>query len=127
MTNDQPIHICIKVDKDILIANLIQQIIEFKDVNIDMVSKTSTLVLYSATKGSVRGIFNTSFKLTQYNLLVNEIEAIEVITKNGRDQIANFYNDNPMYCNSVNPDALLQVLVSNSPSEKLFVPKKASS
>jgi len=60
-------------------------------------------------------------------LIVNEIEAIEVITKNGRDQIAKFYNENPMYTHSVNPDAHLQVLVGSQPSEKLPIAKKASS
>ncbi len=125
VTNDQPIHICIKVDKDIKIGHLLQQIIEFRDVNIDTGSATSTLILYSAQRNSVRGVFNSDYKLTQYNLLGNEIEAIEVLTKKGRETIAKFYMENPQYCLNINPSAHLQILTSPH-SEKPIVQRKVS-
>jgi hypothetical protein len=36
-------------------------------------------------------------KLTSYNLMGNEIEAIEVLTKKGRETIVKYYKDNPSY------------------------------
>ncbi len=41
MVNDQPIHICLRVDKDIKIGALMQQIMEIRDVNIDAHSMVS--------------------------------------------------------------------------------------
>jgi hypothetical protein len=43
----------------------------------------------------MRGIFNSEFKLTQYNLLTNEIDAIEVLTKKGREVLKFYYQQNP--------------------------------
>ena len=94
LTNDQPIHIALRVDKDVKIATLIQMVSEVKDVNISATSQTSQLVLYSQTKGVIRGIFNHEYRLTQYNLLTNEVEAIEVLTKKGRDLIRDNYRMN---------------------------------
>ena len=68
-----------------------QQIMEIRDVNIDPHSMVSQLVLYSTSRGSLRGIFNSEFKLTQYNLLTNEIDAIEVLTKKGREVLKFYY------------------------------------
>ena len=97
MTNDQPISICLRVDKDIKIGALMQLIMEVRDVNIDPQSMVSQLVLYSTNRGTVRGIFNTEFKLTQYNLITNEIDAIEVLTRKGREMIKTYYLDNITY------------------------------
>lgn len=59
-------------------------ITEVKEVNIDPNQINSELVLYSTNKGSVRGIFNKENRFTQYNILRNEIDAIEVLTNSGR-------------------------------------------
>ena len=99
-------------------------IMEIKDVNIDSNSLGSQLVLYSSSKGVIRGIFNSEFKLTQYNLLTNEIEAIEVLNRKGREQIQKFYNDNPQYM-SLNPNSLLTSLKTND-SEKVDEIRKSS-
>jgi hypothetical protein len=71
-----------------------QLISEVREVNIDTNSKVSTVVLYSQIKGIIRGIFNPEYRLTQYNLLTNEIEAIEVLSRKGRDVIKNLYRAN---------------------------------
>ena len=91
MTNDQPIHISLRVEKDIKIGQLMQLICEVKEVNIEPISRISQLCLYSQTKGTIRGIFNPEYRLTQYNLLTNEVEAIELLTRKGREVIANHY------------------------------------
>lgn len=62
-------------------------IAEIKEVNINPGADTSFLTLYSQTKGTIRGIFNPECRLTQYNLLTYDIEATEVLTKQGRDVI----------------------------------------
>ena len=85
-------------------------IMEIKEVNMDPESKVSQLVLYSSIKGSVRGIFNSESKLNLYNLLTNEIDAIEVLTNKGRDAIKAFYRDNPNYIDA-NPEAPIQSLI----------------
>jgi hypothetical protein len=42
----------------------------------------------------IRGIFNPDYRLTQYNLITNEVEAIELLTKKGRDLIKEYYRNN---------------------------------
>lgn len=37
---------------------------QIKEVNIDPLSDVSALVLHSSNKGTVRGIFNSEFKLS---------------------------------------------------------------
>jgi hypothetical protein len=54
----------------------------------------SNIVLYSQIKGIIRGIFNPEYRLTQYNLLTNEIEAIEVLSRKGREVIKDYYRMN---------------------------------
>ena len=39
----------------------------------------------------IRGIFNPELRLSNYNLLNNEIEAIEVLNNKVRDTIRDFY------------------------------------
>ena len=91
MTNDQPIHICLQVDKNIKIKDLIQKIMEVKEVNIDphFVNNVGLqdLVLYSKSLGSVRGVFDPNNKLTQYKLITNEVHAQEVVTNKGKQFI----------------------------------------
>ena len=68
LTNDQPIHICLKITKNIKISELIGKIINIKEVNIDadhmLQQKFSELILYSKTVGTVRGVFEPSNRLT---------------------------------------------------------------
>lgn len=71
-----------------------QQICEIREVNIDPTSRSSSLVLFSQMKGIIRGIFNPENRLSNYNLLNNEIEAIEVLNGRGREAIRDFYRDN---------------------------------
>jgi hypothetical protein len=52
------------------------------------------LVLFSQVKGIIRGIFNPENRLSNYNLFNNEIEAIEVLNKRGREAIRDFYRFN---------------------------------
>lgn len=65
-----------------------------RDVNIDLNTQVSSVVLYSQIKGIIRGIFNQEYKLTQYNLITNEIEAIEVLSRKGRETIKAHYKTN---------------------------------
>ena len=60
---------------------------EIRDVNIDPTSEGTALVLYSSSKGIIRGIFNNEYRMTSYNMLTNEVEAIEVLTRKGRSYI----------------------------------------
>jgi hypothetical protein len=71
-----------------------QQICEIREVNIDSQSRVSSLVLFSQVKGIIRGIFNPENRLSNYNLFNNEIEAIEVLNKRGREAIRDFYRFN---------------------------------
>jgi len=68
--------------------------------------------MYSVSRGQIRGIFNPEFALSKYNLIDNEMTAIEVLTKQGRNAIREYYCRNPAYLN-MNPDALLQCLVAD--------------
>ena len=91
LTNDQPIHICLKVEKSILVKDLIAAIIGIKEVNIDpnyfYQMGFQDLVLYSKSLGTVRGVFDPNNKLTNYKLITNEIHAQEVITNKGKQFI----------------------------------------
>ena len=68
LTNDQPIHICIKIDKNIMIRDIARKIMQIKEVNVDLDRKMKKgyidLVLYSKSLGTVRGIFDPLNKLT---------------------------------------------------------------
>ena len=96
MSNDQPIRIQIKVDKAIPIIDLKSKIIATVQGNsnlpsISLNNEPFTVILYSSTKGAVRGVFSETFKLNQYNLLANEVDAIEVLTETGKESIKTFY------------------------------------
>jgi hypothetical protein len=82
--------VSVKVEKDIKIQDLINTVCDIKEVNIDNSSKVSNLVLYTSTRGAVRGIFNQIFKLNQYNMINNTIEAIEVLNRRGREVIREY-------------------------------------
>lgn len=45
-------------------------------------------------KGIIRGIFNPEYRLSNYNLLNNEIEAIEILNSKGREAIKDYYKTN---------------------------------
>lgn len=63
-------------------------------MNIDFSMRSSNLVLFSQIKGIIRGIFNPELRLSNYNLINNEIEAIEVLNSRGREMIREFYQKN---------------------------------
>jgi len=42
----------------------------------------------------IRGIFNPEYRLTQYNLITNEVEAIELLSRKGREVIRDYYRNN---------------------------------
>jgi hypothetical protein len=71
-----------------------QMICDIREVNIDINSRVSNLVLYSQLKGIIRGIFNPDFRLLHYSLITNEVEAIEVLTRKGREVIRDYYKAN---------------------------------
>lgn len=79
LTNDQPIHICLKVDKRILIQELKQKIVSIKEVNIIPASWQGKpfidLLLYQLdnTAKTVRGLFEPVNKLTNYKMSTNEL------------------------------------------------------
>jgi hypothetical protein len=61
----------------------------------------------------IRGIFNHEYKLTQYNLITNEIEAIEVLSRKGRETIRSFYKTNSNVLDE-NTNAPLTCLLGDS-------------
>ena len=91
LANDQPIHIRILVDKNILIADLITKITEFPEVNIDTrwinEQMCSQLILFSTNLGTVRGVFDSRNRLTQYKLITDEIHACEVLSPSGKEDV----------------------------------------
>jgi hypothetical protein len=51
--------------------------------------------LYAQTKGLIKGIFNPEVPLNSYQVSANEVEAIEIVTREGREVIKEFYDKNP--------------------------------
>lgn len=91
LANDQPIHIRMLVDKNILIADLVTKITEFPEVNIDTrwvnEQMCSQLILFSTNLGTVRGVFDPRNRLTQYKLITDEIHAREVLSPSGKEDV----------------------------------------
>ena len=119
VTNDQPIHIAIRVDKDTKISALMQQICDIREVNIDSQARMSSLVLFSQSKGIIRGIFNPDNRLSNYNLLNNEIEAIEVLNRRGRDHIREFYRSNDQMVDMMKSPHLRTLLTDSERGSEL--------
>lgn len=84
LTNDQPIYVCLKIDKNMQIREVIKKVMAIPEVNIDFAHHStqhfSDLVLFSKQLGTVRGIFDPINKFTQYKLVTNEIHAQEILT-----------------------------------------------
>ena len=64
LSKDQPLHICLRVDKSISIAELTRQIMYVREVNIDQHQERTELILFQKNLGVIRGIFDANNKLT---------------------------------------------------------------
>ncbi|TNV87076.1 hypothetical protein FGO68_gene9179 [Halteria grandinella] len=111
--NNQPIKVSLRVDKDIKIYQILQQLCEIKEVNIDLQSNQTAVSLYAIQKGQIRGIFNQELRLNSYQVSSNEIEAIEHLTRKGRDAIKELYRKSPDYLHS-NTGVFYPSLLANS-------------
>ena len=65
LTNDQPIHVCIKVEKGTRVQDVIDKIMKITEVNIDFeehrLNGFTDLMLYSKNLGIIRGVFTPSY------------------------------------------------------------------
>ena len=109
-SNDQPLKVSIRVDKTMYIQEIINLICDIEDVNLNVVEGKTTLTLYFEEDGIIQGVFDPEFRMSQYNFTGNELLAVELLTTAGRDQIKNYYQDNPSYILG-NPDTLLNCLM----------------
>ncbi len=76
-------------------------IADIREANVDLALQTTTLVMYAQQKGIVRGIFNPDSPLASYHVaMTGEIEAIEVLTKQGRERIRDNIKKNPRFLES---------------------------
>lgn len=120
MTNDQPIHIHLKVENDIRIRDLVVKITQIREVNIESSQLKTDVVLFQLNKErSIRGIFNPNSPLSNYNLNGIELLAIETLTQIGRDTIKNFYAVNPTFIEN-HPEALLKSLTYSSSKQEML-------
>ena len=70
MTNDQPMHIQIKVDNEIKLKDVATKIAQIREVNIDPKQVLSEVIMFQMTPNNdIRGIFNPELKLSNYNLM----------------------------------------------------------
>ena len=96
MTNDQPMHVQIKVDNEIRMRDVATKIAQIREVNIDPKQVVSEIALFQMTpQNELRGIFNPDLKLSNYNLMGQDLFAGEVLTRAGRDVVKKFYMDHP--------------------------------
>lgn len=87
--------IVIKVDNEIRIADLITKITQIRELNIELPTVKTELVVFQMTnRNNLRGIMNPDMKLSQYNLQGQDIMAMEILTRTGREVIKRFYMDN---------------------------------
>ena len=70
MTNDQPMHIQIKVDNEIKMKDVATKIAQIREVNIDPKQVLTEVILFQTTAvNDMRGVFNPDLKLSNYNLM----------------------------------------------------------
>ena len=63
-------HIRLKVENEIKIKDLMVKIAQIREVNIEVKSGNSELVLFQMNQhGSLRGFFNPELKLSNYQLM----------------------------------------------------------
>ena len=100
-------HIKIKVDNDIKIRDLITKITQIREVNIETsLTKTDVVIFQMLPSKCIRGIFNPDLKLSQYNLMGQDLVAMETLTRPGRDMIRKFYLDHREFMDK-HPESLL--------------------
>ena len=110
MNNDQPMHIRLKVENEIKIKDLMVKIAQIREVNIEVKSGNSELVLFQMNQqGSLRGFFNPELKLSNYQFMGQDLMAAEILTRTGRNKIKKFYIDNPEFTDN-HPEAVLKSL-----------------
>ena len=91
-------HIMIKVDVDIKIADLIVKIAQIRELNIETPMVKTELILYEmGEEGAMRGILFPDSKLSAYQTHGRDIFAAEIIARPGKDVIKKFYMDNPQF------------------------------
>ena len=56
---------------------------------------------------AVRGVFNPDYRLSNYNLIGNELHAMELLTRKGKEMIKAFYINNPNFTDD-HPECLLK-------------------
>ena len=72
------------------------KIAQIREVNIDPKQVLSEVILFQTlTNSDIRGIFNPEMKLSNYNLMGQDLFATEVLTRTGRDVVKKFYIDYP--------------------------------
>ena len=90
--------VCIKVDNDIKIADLITKISQIRELNIELPMVKTELVLYQVTdRNNIKGIMMPHLKLSQYRDVNMDLMASEVVTREGKAVIKKFYMDNDMF------------------------------
>jgi len=103
--------VCLKVDNDIKIADLITKISQIRELNIELPMVKTELVLYQVTdRNNIRGLMYPTNKLSQYNTVNVDIFAAEAVTREGRAVIKKFYLDNEMFCAN-HPETSLRSLM----------------
>ena len=82
MNNDQPMHIMIKVDVDIKISDLVTKIGQIRELNIEMPSINTEIVIFQMNKeNNLRGVMNPTQKLSNYNVHGQDIMAAEILSR----------------------------------------------
>ena len=82
MNNDQPMHIMIKVDVDIKISDLVTKIGQIRELNIEMPSINTEIVIFQMNKeNNLRGVMNPAQKLSNYNVHGQDIMAAEILSR----------------------------------------------
>ncbi len=98
MNNDQPMRVVLKVDNDILIADLILKISQIRELNIELPMRKTELIMYKVSdKSNINGLLYPTMKLSQFNTAGIDLMATECLTRVGRDTIKKFYMDNKMF------------------------------
>ena len=85
-------HIRLKVENEIKIKDLMLKIAQIREVNIQVKSGNSELLLFQMNQqGSLRGFFNPELKLSNYQFMGQDLMAAEILTRTGRNKIKKFY------------------------------------
>ena len=107
-------HIQIKVDNEIKMKDVATKIAQIREVNIDPKQVLTEVILFQTTAvNDIRGIFNPDLKLSNYNLMGQDLLATEVLTRKGRDVIKKFYLDYPDFLTN-HSEAVLKCLTYQS-------------